>query len=208
MLPETLARKLCALDQFSQLGPRDVEGKRDEATIGSRLYLFRRHVLRGRKQLVGNMRRRLDPFIVCLGKLEDDTLKRKHTEKSTFGEWEWHTDMSYIKVPPTFSLLHSRIIPKEGGDMSFCSQVMAAKALPVDLRERVRKLSAKNDLAYGSSGKICPGMTPPASPVEALCQVHPILRKVPTTGGEAIYLGNGYIIGLPLKESEALLDEL
>ena len=112
MLPETLARKLCALDCFIQLGPRDVEGKRDEATIGSLLYLFRRHVLRGRKQLVSNMRRRLDHFIVYLGKLERNTLKRKPTEKSTFGEREWHTDMLYIEVPPTFSVLHSRIIPK------------------------------------------------------------------------------------------------
>ena len=127
------------------------------------------------------------------------------------GELTWHTDMSYIEVPPTFSLLHSRVIPEEGGDTSFCSQVMAAKALPVDLREKVRKLSAKHDSTYGSSGQIRPGMTPPASPVEALGQVHPILRKVPTTGEEAIYLGrrtNGYIIGLPLEESEALLDEL
>ena len=34
---------------------------------------------------------------------------------------------------------------------------------------------------------------------------------MPTTGEEAIYLGrrtNGYIIGLPLEESEVLLDEL
>ena len=153
----------------------------------------------------------VDPFIAYIGNLEHDTLKRKPTEKKFFGEWEWHTDMSYIEVPPTFSLLHSRVIPEEGGDTSFCSQVMAAKALPVDLRERVWKLSAKHDSTYGSSGQIRPGMTPPASPVEALGQVHPILRKVPTTGEEAIYLGrrtNGYITGLPLEESEALLDEL
>ena len=65
------------------------------------------------------------------------------------------------------------------------------------------KLSATHDSTYGSSGQIRPGMTPPASPVEALGQVHPILRKVPTTGEEAIYLGrtNGYIVGLPLEES-------
>ena len=67
MLPETLPCKLCALDHRSQLGPRDVDGKRNEATIGSRLYLFRRYVFRGRKQLAGNMLRRLnrvDPIVV------------------------------------------------------------------------------------------------------------------------------------------------
>ena len=67
MLPETLPCKLCALDHRSQLGSRDVDGKRNEATIGSRLYLFRRYVFRGRKQLAGNMLRRLDrvdPIVV------------------------------------------------------------------------------------------------------------------------------------------------
>ncbi|MBG05733.1 MAG: hypothetical protein CMM59_16845 [Rhodospirillaceae bacterium] len=153
----------------------------------------------------------IDPFIVYLGNLEHDTLKRKQTDSKFFGEWEWHTDMSYIPVPPTFSLLHSRIIPEEGGDTGFCSQVMAAKALPADLRERLLKLTAKHDSTYGSSGRIRPGMTPPASPIEAIGQVHPILRKVPTTGEEAIFLGrrtNNYIVGLPLEESETLLDEL
>ena len=54
-------------------------------------------------------------------------------------------------------------------------------------------------------------MTPPSSPIQALGYVHPILRKLPTTGEEALFLGrrtNGYIVGLPLKESEALLDRL
>lgn len=153
----------------------------------------------------------IDPFMAYIGNLEHDTLKRKPVEKTFFGEWDWHTDMSYIEVPPTFSLLHARVIPDEGGDTGFCSQVMAAKALPSDLRERLRGLSAKHDSTYGSSGKLRPGMTPPSSPIEALGQVHPILRKVPTTGDEAIFLGrrtNGYIVGLPLDESEALLDEL
>ena len=64
---------------------------------------------------------------------------------------------------------------------------MAAKALPADLRERLLKLTSKHDSTYGSSGRIRPGMTPPASPIEAIGQVHPILRKVPTTGEEAIF---------------------
>jgi alpha-ketoglutarate-dependent taurine dioxygenase len=153
----------------------------------------------------------IDPYMAYIGNLEHKTLKRKPVEKMFFGEWEWHTDMSYIEVPPTFSLLHARIIPEEGGDTGFCSQVMAAKALPTELRQQIYQLTAKHDSTYGSSGKIRPGMTPPSSPIEALGYVHPILRKLPTTGEEALFLGrrtNGYIVGLPLKESEALLDRL
>ena len=41
--------------------------------------------------------------------------------------------------------------------------------------------------------------------------VHPIVRTHPVTGRKALYLGrrtNGYILGMPVKESEALLDEV
>jgi taurine dioxygenase len=119
--------------------------------------------------------------------------------------------MSYIEVPPTFSLLHSRVIPPQGGDTGFCSQVMAAQELPAPLRRRLVQLRAKHDSTYGSSGTLRPGMTVPASPMDATGHTHPILRTVPTTGEEAIFLGrrtNGYVAGLPLPESEQLLDEL
>ena len=153
----------------------------------------------------------VDPYMTFLGNLDPKTLKRMECDKKFFGEWEWHSDMSYIPVPPTFSLLHARIIPEEGGDTGFCSQVMAAKTLPSALRARVVNLTAKHDSTFGSNGELRPGMSLPASPVEAMGHTHPILRKVPATGDEAIYLGrrtNGYIPGHSLEESEALLDEI
>jgi len=54
-------------------------------------------------------------------------------------------------------------------------------------------------------------MVVPATPVDAIGEVHPILRQIPGTDQEALFLGrrtNGYISGLPLDESELLLDEL
>ena len=51
-------------------------------------------------------------FIFYLSNLEHDRLKRKPTEKTLYGKRKRFTDISYIKVPPTCSLLHSRIIPK------------------------------------------------------------------------------------------------
>lgn len=152
-----------------------------------------------------------DPYMTYIGNLNPQTLDEKPVDKKFFGEWEWHTDMSYIEVPPTFSLLHARVIPEHGGDTGFCSQVMAAKELPPALREKVLKHEIKHDSTYGSSGIPRPGMTAPASPVEAVGYPHPILRKVPSTGDEAIFLGrrtNGYVMGLPLQESEDLLDEI
>ncbi len=152
-----------------------------------------------------------DPYMTYIGSLDPKTLQPNQKDAKFFGEWEWHTDMSYIEVPPTFSLLHAREVPAEGGDTGFCSQVMAARELPADLRARVSNLKIKHDSTYGSSGIARPGMTAPASPIEAIGYPHPIIRKVPSTGDEALFLGrrtNGYVMGLPLEESEALLDEL
>jgi len=153
----------------------------------------------------------VDPYLAFIGNVDPNTLEPSAVPGKFYGEWEWHTDMSYIDVPPTFSLLHSRAIPADGGDTGFCSQVMAAAALPDDLRERILPLRLKHDSTYASSGVLRPGMEVPASPVDAIGQVHAILRQVGTTGEEALFLGrrtNGYIMGLPLEESEALLDEL
>jgi taurine dioxygenase len=153
----------------------------------------------------------VDPYLAFIGNLDPTTLEPQPVSARFYGEWEWHSDMSYIEVPPTFSLLHARTIPDESGDTGFCSQVMAAAALPADLRRRVVGRDIKHDSTYTSAGVLRPGMTVPASPVDALGHAHPILRKVPTTGEEALFLGrrtNGYVVGLSLDESEALLDEL
>ena len=153
----------------------------------------------------------IDPYMAFIGNVNPQTLEKRDIDEKFYGEWEWHTDMSYIQIPPTFSLLHARKIPEAGGDTSFCNQVMAAAELPDDLRRQVAGLEIKHDSTYGSSGIIRPGMTPPASPIEALGHPHPILRRVPSTGDEALFLGrrtNAYVLGLSLADSEVLLDAL
>ncbi len=163
------------------------------------------------EQIAALQARGEDPFLLFLGNVDPKTLELRSLDETFYGEWEWHTDMSYIPVPPTFSLLHARLVPEEGGDTGFCNQVMAAAALPAALRKQVLNKTLKHDSTYGSSGALRPGMTVPASPVEALGHAHPILRVVPETGEEALFLGrrtNAYITGLPLDESEALVNEL
>ena len=150
-----------------------------------------------------------DPYLAFIGNVDPDSLKMTPTDRKFYGEWEWHTDMSYIPVPPTFSLLHARIVPATGGDTGFCSQVLAAAALPDDLRGEVSTLRIKHDATYTSSGVLRPGMSAPASPIEAHGHAHPVLRATPI--GPALFLGrrtNAYVVGLPLDESEDLLNRL
>jgi taurine dioxygenase len=72
-------------------------------------------------------------------------------------------------------------------------------------------MSLKHDATYNSGGYVRQGVDAVDDPLTSPGAVHPIVCKHPETGRPALYLGrrrNAYITGLPLAESEALLNEL
>ena len=126
-------------------------------------------------------------------------------------EAAWHTDMSYIERPPTASILYALETPQEGGDTHFCNMTAALRALPPGLAARVRRAQVKHDAAHDSIGKLRPGHRHAEDPRAAPGAVHPMVRRHPENGSEALFLGrrqDAYVVGLPLAESEALLDEI
>ena len=127
------------------------------------------------------------------------------------GEAVWHTDMSYLDMPPKASMLYSLEIPTSGGNTSFCSMYAIYDALPAELRERIAGLKIKHDGTYNSGGYVRQGVTPTDDPRTSPGALHPLVCTHPDTGRRMLYLGrrrNAYIGGLELAESEALLDEL
>jgi taurine dioxygenase len=127
------------------------------------------------------------------------------------GEAVWHTDMSYLDVPPKASMLYSLEIPPTGGNTSFCTMYGVYDALPARLKERIARLKIKHDGTYNSGGYVRQGVTATDDPVTSPGAVHPLVCTHPANGRRMLYLGrrrNAYLVGLPLKESEALLDEL
>ena len=127
------------------------------------------------------------------------------------GEAVWHTDMSYLRDPPKASMLYALEIPPSGGDTSFCSMYAAYEALPADLKARVEGLSCKHDGTYNSGGYVRQGVTPTDDPRESPGTPHPVVCRHPESGRRGLYLGrrrNAYLMGLPLAESEALLNAL
>ena len=127
------------------------------------------------------------------------------------GEAVWHTDMSYLRDPPKASMLYALEIPPSGGDTSFCSMYAAYEALPADLKARVEGLSCKHDGTYNSGGYVRQGVTPTDDPRESPGTPHPVVCRHPKSGRRGLYLGrrrNAYLMGLPLAESEALLNAL
>jgi taurine dioxygenase len=127
------------------------------------------------------------------------------------GEAVWHTDMSYLDLPPKASMLYALEVPPAGGNTSFCSMYAIYEALPAVLKARIAGLKIKHDGTYNSGGYVRLGVTPTDDPRTSPGTMHPLVCTHPDTGRRMLYLGrrrNAYIGGLDLAQSEALLDEL
>jgi taurine dioxygenase len=127
------------------------------------------------------------------------------------GEAVWHTDMSYEVNPPLASMLTAREVPASGGNTWFCDMIGAYEDLPDTLKQRIAKLKIKHDGTYNSGGFLRAGVKPTDDPVSAPGTLHPAVIRIPETGDLALYLGRrrlSYASGLPLADSETLLDEL
>jgi len=127
------------------------------------------------------------------------------------GEALWHTDMSYLEVPPKASMLYALEVPPTGGNTSFCTMYGIYDALPARLKERIAGLRIKHDGTYNSGGYLRQGVAPNDDPITSPGAMHPLVCTHPETGRRMLYLGrrrNAYLVGLDLRESEALLDEL
>jgi taurine dioxygenase len=125
------------------------------------------------------------------------------------GEASWHTDMSYLEQPPFASMLWAVELPSSGGDTWFASMPAALRSMPADLVARISRMGIKHDGTYDSGGNVRKGMVPNDDPVQAVGTVHPIVIMQPETGEPTLYLGrrrNAWIAGLPLAESERLLN--
>jgi taurine dioxygenase len=126
-------------------------------------------------------------------------------------ESHWHTDMSYGDVPPMASVLYGIEVPPSGGNTSFANMYAAYEGLDDATKERIASLKCVHDASRNSVGELRRGFEDVTDPRQTRGAVHPIVRTHPATGRKCLFLGrrrNAYIVGLPLEESEALLDRL
>ena len=127
------------------------------------------------------------------------------------GEAIWHTDMSYRDTPVSYAILHALEVPPAGGNTYFANQYLAYDTLPDATKRALEGKQIIHDETYNSGGQLRKGFREVTDPREAPGARHPVFRTHPVTGRKALYLGrrhNAYILGLPLAESERLLDEL
>jgi taurine dioxygenase len=127
------------------------------------------------------------------------------------GEAFWHTDSSFTETPISASLLHAIEVTEQGGETAFLNMYNAYEDMPAELAARIAGKYANHSKIHNSAGVRRPEFADVTDPSKAPGVRHPLVRTHPVTKRKCLYLGrrlNSYIFGLPLDESEALLDAL
>lgn len=140
------------------------------------------------------------PMITAVVKLEH--------ERNNFGGI-WHSDTTYLPVPPMASMLLARELPPYGGDTMFANQYLAYDELSDGLKATLEGLvgvssSAKADVTRTREDRMkAAGAEPKIMTAE-----HPIVRTHPETGRKALFTSDAHtacIKGWTEKESLPLL---
>lgn len=160
-----------------------------------------------------------DPFFAPIpGRTHIAAILRESDETSPLFAENWHSDWSFLPVPPAGTCLAAIDIPPVGGDTLFADQIAAFAALPEDRKAYLRTLTAIHSArsAYapdGSYGKSDTGRSMAIRHNESAraTQAHPLVRRHQETGEEALFSCLGYIVGIEGMDDDqasALLREL
>ncbi|MGW5100804.1 TauD/TfdA dioxygenase family protein [Streptomyces sp. NPDC004100] len=129
----------------------------------------------------------------------------------------WHTDVTFVRRPPTISILRAVVLPPHGGDTTWADSQLAYESLSPGLRAHLDTLTAVHDgnRAFGyylaqrrqGQGNLWDGeVVTELVPVE-----HPVVRVHPESGRKGLFVNPGFtshIAGVSEYESRGLLDIL
>ncbi|MBO0334533.1 TauD/TfdA family dioxygenase [Sneathiella sp. CAU 1612] len=114
----------------------------------------------------------------------------------------WHSDWSFMTVPPSGTMLYGLIIPTEGGDTLFSNQHLAWEEMPPEMKDRFENLTAVHSAggAYSREGAYSEknfkgAMRFNISDEANKRETHPVIRNHPETGKKGIF-GGGYLVDL------------
>jgi len=127
------------------------------------------------------------------------------------GEAVWHADMTYQETPPMGAVLHAHELPTEGGNTYFANMYAAYTALDDDTKQLVEGKLAIHDASRNSAGMLRKGYEEVTDVTRTIGAHQPLVRTNPDNGRKCLFLGrrpSSYIVGLPVAQSESLLDSL
>ncbi len=149
------------------------------------------------------------PFVIRV-------IKEAHDELNFANAW--HSDLTYLQAPPSFTLLHAWDVPVAGGDTLWSNQYIAYEQLSPGLQVTLRSLNAVHSAgpAYGTGGYLEKVASKTSMAIEPSAeahrtQTHPIVTEHPDTGRPVLFLNPVYahsIEGWTHAESAALMQHL
>jgi alpha-ketoglutarate-dependent taurine dioxygenase len=137
-------------------------------------------------------------------------VKLEH-EQVNFGG-VWHSDTTYLEVPPMASMLYAVETPPYGGDTLFANQYLAYETLSEGLKRTLDRLTGVNTSTKAEVSKTREdrlretGLT-----LKALIGEHPVARTHPQTRRKALYVNaahTSHFKGWSEEESAPLLEYL
>ena len=154
------------------------------------------------------------PFVTGLPETPEviPVLKLEH-EQVNFGGI-WHSDTTYLEVPPMASMLIAREVPPAGGDTEFANMYVAYDTLSDGMKRLLDPLTALNSSALADVSRTREdrlkdsGRRDAAKHYEA---EHPVVRVHPETGRKALYVNVAHterFSGMTREESLPLLRHL
>lgn len=167
---------------------------RDQELTDEEHVRFTRHFGEPRAHVRDQRERRVPEIFVISNVLE----KGEPIGALGYGELTFHSDLSYLDRPGSYSIVHAIEVPERGGDTQWANCYAAYDALGADLRARVLPLQALHRHGEEKQNPEVPA-------------VHPVVRIHPDTGRRALYVSPQFtrrIEGLPEGESRELLDTL
>jgi len=130
----------------------------------------------------------------------------------------WHSDWSFQAVPPSATILHSKIVPPQGGETLFADGFRAYEALTASRQAQLGSLTAIHSArrpysheGYARTGGDRRSMTILPSDRAWDIQMHPLIRTHPESGRKALWVNPVYTIGIEGMDDDdasALLAEL
>ncbi len=145
------------------------------------------------------------PDIIAVTKLPD--------ERVNFGGI-WHSDTTYLEVPPMATMLVAREVPPAGGDTLFADMRAAFEALSPAMQAVLEPLRAVNSSAMADVSKTREDRIRDSGPQTAPQEfeaAHPVVRTHPETGRKALFVNRAHTArfeGMTEEESRGLLQFL
>lgn len=160
-----------------------------------------------------------DPYIKAIDNHPNvlEIRREPNEEVAPFGA-SWHSDWSFQSSPPSATILHSKIVPPQGGNTLYADGFRAYEHLDQTLADELSELTAIHSARrpYSQEGFERTGgdrrsMTILPSDNAWDTIEHPVIRTHPESGRKALWVNPVYTIGIqgmPDDEADQLLQRV